>query len=157
MVARGSLTDKRVYRDRGRIWTEFTLTLSASPLRVSPALQSRDELSSQGSTPILHAKLLLLGGSMGGLTQMIPGAPHPEIGQELIVFVRCSSLARCTPIGFGQGLWSPHSPDLWAPMTQDVEWIGTSAPLRALDLTTLTTPPAVNLHPSPLNSNSTQP
>lgn len=129
VVARGAITATRVYRDRGRVWTEFTITLTAQPLK-----------DTRGDTKA-PVKFVMPGGTIDGITQMVPGVPRLKRGQELVVFLRCRARSTCAPVGFGQGLWSPNAGGQWAPMTQGVEWVGSGSPSGALTLDQLTTDP----------------
>jgi hypothetical protein len=131
IIARGTIAQRRIYRgERGRIWTEFTLVLKEALIKAS----------TQRSSKILF---ILPGGTLDGLTQMVPGVPQLENQQELIVFLRCSSTKPCAPVGFGQGLWiaQKDEPKVWRPLTDHTRWVGDQEPLQALPLGDLITPP----------------
>ena len=140
VVARGSVIATRVYRERGRIWTEFTLAPSEAPMR-----DRRDSTTSRRDV----VNFALLGGTLDGITQVIPGTPRLTVGQELIVFLRCRAAQSCSPVGLGQGIWTPQREEargeergeerdeegnLWAPMTRDVVWVGSAHPNHAVSL-----------------------
>ena len=111
MIVKGEVVKTRFYRDKGRIFTEVTLT-PTSPLFKGVLKDSHQ-----------HVRFSLPGGDLAGLTQYVPGVPRVKVGEELFLFLRCSSPGTCSPVGFGQGMWH-HKDGSWAPLTGDVHWVG---------------------------------
>lgn len=48
----------------------------------------------------------LPGGEKDGLSQVVLGVPRMEKSKEYILFLRCPSIDRCVPLGYGQGVWA---------------------------------------------------
>lgn len=131
IIVRGSVSQTRAYRSGGRIFTEVTLTVSA------PLLKGTLKGAVEGQSERALARFSLLGGSLDGLTQKVPGSPQVKLGDELIAFLRCDQAQRCAPVGIGQGLWRPLNAH-WIPLTASVEWVGEGKPLTRLSLDQLT-------------------
>ena len=127
LVIKGKVIQTRAYRDRGRIFTEVTLNPTSSPYKGK--VDSKDQL----------ARFSLPGGQLGNLVQRVPGIPIIYTGEELVLFLRCTPMSTCTPVGYGQGMWR-HLNRSWTPLTQHVHWVGTQTPLTTLSLEKLTSP-----------------
>ena len=140
LIARGRVSKLRAYREKGRIFTEVTITLTTPLLKGSHPLARRDS-GAREETGTSQISFSILGGSLHGISQVIPGAPRVTINDELITFLRCESSAqgarRCSPVGFGQGLWRPQGAQ-WRPLTDQVRWTGNVKPLRELSFEQLT-------------------
>ena len=126
LIVRGKVVKARPHRERGRIFTEFTL----SP--VGPLFKG--ELSADQVI-----RFSLPGGQLDGLAQRVPGIPTIYTGEELLLFLRCTSSTSCSPVGYGQGMWRPLK-NSWEPLTRDVHWVGASSPLTIQSLERLTSP-----------------
>ena len=140
LIARGRVSKLRAYREKGRIFTEVTITLSAPLFKGSVTLTRRDSNTPEaaGTSQVTFS---ILGGSLHGISQVIPGAPRVSLNDEIMAFLRCELSAqgarRCSPVGLGQGLWKPQGAQ-WHPLTDQVRWTGDVKPLRELSFEQLT-------------------
>jgi hypothetical protein len=69
----------------------------------SKALNS-NTISEKASESNTHS-FSILGGTLNGITQKIPGNPTFKIGERMILFLRCQPQNPCTPVGMEQGVW----------------------------------------------------
>lgn len=60
--------------------------------------------SKKDSESTIHS-FSILGGTLNGITQKIPGNPTFKIGERMILFLRCQPQKPCTPVGMKQGVW----------------------------------------------------
>jgi hypothetical protein len=68
--------------------------------------------------------VILPGGQDGDLEQRVIGIPTLKVGTQYLGFLRCPTIDRCMPVGYGQGLWvaQPNHPVLWGQLIEGVTW-----------------------------------
>lgn len=62
----------------------------------------------------------VLGGTIDGITQMIPGNSTFKQGDEVLLFLKCLPKHTCMPVGFSQGVWRiTQNPNT----SHDIMWV----------------------------------
>ena len=115
IVARASVIDAKSAWVERRIITTYTLAIIDLYQGKTKGSIS-DESESHPSVKTLG--LQLLGGSVDGIAQVIPGAPQLQTGEEGIFFLKCIKPDNCRLVGYGQGLWRPLTE---TPETEGIE------------------------------------
>ena len=89
IVVKARVIDRSFHREKGRIYTKYRL-------------EALEHFKGHSTTEFMaHWP----GGAVDGLRQVVPGIPEMKPSQEYIVFLRCPTLSRCVPLGYGQGIW----------------------------------------------------
>ena len=133
LVGRGEVVRHSSQWVGQRIYTTVHLRLSGSLLK-----------NTQGKSLPKYIEFKVLGGSVKGISQVIPGSPQLKHGEEVFFFLRCQERPWCEPVGLGQGLWRPKESKgtIWRSMTDQVSWQGQSTFESELTLEQLMTRPS---------------
>jgi hypothetical protein len=104
VIARATVVNARSAWVERRIITTYTLAIRDTyQSKVKAPLSDESE----PHHPVKTLALKLLGGSVDGIAQVIPGAPRLQTGEEGVFFLKCIEPESCRLVGYGQGLWRP--------------------------------------------------
>lgn len=134
VVALAEVKSMRFEKRKGRVITLYNFEMQT-------LYQSKFK-SHDHQTPL---NVILPGGQDGHLEQRVLGIPTLKLGAQYLAFLRCPTIDRCMPVGYGQGLWIAQSsnPVLWGQLVEGVTWRGAHSTPSLYSFKSLTQKPEI--------------